>query len=106
LHGHWDVGVRCDEDDRYLPIRRGEVTLKLKTASPWHSHVEHQAGRAVWEISLEKIGNRRKFSRMQADRLQEQGDRGAKLAIVIDDQHARIVVRHAEVRFRESSISH
>jgi hypothetical protein len=33
---------------------------------------------------------------MQADRLQEQGDRGAKLGIVIDDQHAWIVVRHAE----------
>jgi hypothetical protein len=33
---------------------------------------------------------------MQADRPQEQGDRGAKLGIVIDDQHAWIVVRHAE----------
>src|ERR1700738_1407360 len=40
LHGHRNVPVRCDEDDRELFIRRGKVTLKLKTASPWHSNVE------------------------------------------------------------------
>ena len=33
LHGHRDVGMRCDEDDRHLPVRRGKVALKLKTAS-------------------------------------------------------------------------
>ena len=47
LHGHRDVAVRCDEDDRDLPVRRGKVALKLKTASPRHSNVEHQASRAV-----------------------------------------------------------
>src|SRR5262245_58942154 len=41
LHGHRDVGVRCDEDDRHRPVCRGKVTLKFKTASSWHSHVEH-----------------------------------------------------------------
>src|SRR6516164_10425497 len=43
LHGHWDVGVCCDENDRHLPVRRGKVTLKFKTASSRHSHVEYQA---------------------------------------------------------------
>src|SRR5215469_5416418 len=47
LHGHRDVGVRCDENDRHLPVRRGKVTLKFKTASSRHSHVEYQASRAV-----------------------------------------------------------
>src|SRR5215469_17704784 len=61
LHSHRDVSVRCDEDDRYLPIRRGKVALKLKTASPRHSHVEHEASRAVRRRSIEKIGNRRKL---------------------------------------------
>src|SRR5215471_6681350 len=41
LHGHRHVGVRCDEDDRHLPVCGGKVALKLKTASPRHSHVEH-----------------------------------------------------------------
>src|SRR6516164_817092 len=47
LHGHWDIGVCCDEDNWYLPVRRGKVALKLKTGSSWHSHVEYQASRAV-----------------------------------------------------------
>jgi len=47
LHGHWDVGVCCDEDNWHLPVRRGKVALKLKTGSSWHSHVEYQASRAV-----------------------------------------------------------
>src|SRR5262245_27328513 len=34
LHGHRHVGVRCDEDDRHLPVRSSKVALKLKTASP------------------------------------------------------------------------
>src|SRR5208282_4017307 len=41
LHGHRDVAVRCNEDDWQLPVRRGKVALKLETASPRHSHVEH-----------------------------------------------------------------
>src|ERR1700756_459867 len=51
----------CDEDDRHLPICGGKVALKLKTASPRHSHVEHQASGALRRIGLEKIGNRRKL---------------------------------------------
>src|SRR5215472_1476357 len=29
LHGHRHVGVRCDEDDRHLPVRSSKVALKL-----------------------------------------------------------------------------
>src|SRR5262245_3264148 len=47
LHGHRDVGVRCDKDNRHLPICRGKVALKLKTTSPRHSHVEYEASWAV-----------------------------------------------------------
>src|SRR5215469_13539207 len=66
LPSHRDIGVRCDEDDRYLSIRRGKVTLKLKTASPRHSHVEHQASRTIRRFGLQEIGNGRKFLGMQA----------------------------------------
>src|SRR5262245_23597591 len=61
LHGHRDVGVRCDEDNRHLPICRGKVALKLKTTSPWHSHVEYQAGRAVRAIDDTELKHRRKL---------------------------------------------
>src|SRR5882672_527903 len=52
LHGHRHVGMRCNEDDLHLPVRSSKVALKLKTASPRHSHVEHEAGRALGRIGL------------------------------------------------------
>src|SRR5215471_9964881 len=66
LDGHRHVGVRCDENDRHLPFRGGEVPLKLKTASPRHPHIEYDASRALRIIGLEKIGNRRKLPGVQA----------------------------------------
>ena len=52
LHGHRDVRMRCNEDDRHSPVRRGKVALKIETASPRHSNVEHQASRAVSRVGL------------------------------------------------------
>src|ERR1700758_2675792 len=94
LHGHRHVGMRCNENDRHLPVRSSKVALKLKTASPRHSHVEHQASGALRRIGLEKIGNRRKLPGLQANRPQQPHDRVAKLGIVIDDQDTGICVTH------------
>src|ERR1700680_3154607 len=94
LHGHRYVGMRCDEDDRHLPVRSGKVALKLKTASPRHSHIEHQAGGARGRISLEKIRNRRKLPGLAENRPQETHNRVAKLGIVIDDQDTGIRLTH------------
>jgi hypothetical protein len=58
-----DIGISavpCDEDDREIPVRGGELALKIKTASPRQPDVEHQAGGAIRRIGLEKIGNGRK----------------------------------------------
>ena len=54
LDSHRNVGVRCNENDRQLSVRRGKVALKLETASPRHSHVEHKATRAARRVSLRK----------------------------------------------------
>src|SRR6266851_9743213 len=94
LHSHRHVGMRCNEDDRHLPVCGGKVALKLKTASSWHSDVKHEAGGALRRIGLEKIVNRRKLPGMQANRPQEPRDRVAKLGIVIDDQDTGICVTH------------
>ena len=90
--------MRCDEDDRHLPVRRGKVPLKLKAASPRHSNVEHQASRAVREVGIQKLGNRRKLLGMQADRPQQTSNRVAKLGIVIDNQDAGVRVTHPCIR--------
>jgi hypothetical protein len=51
-----------------LPVRHGKVTLKLKTASSWCSHVEYRANRAAQWLGLDEIGNGRKLSSMHAER--------------------------------------
>src|SRR5215475_16205559 len=62
LHRHRHVGVRCDEDDRYLAVCSGKLALKLKTASPRHPHIEYEASRALWAFGPEKLGNRGKLT--------------------------------------------
>ena len=90
LHRHWDVGMRCNEDDRHLSVSGGKIALKLETATSRHSHVEHQASRSVRQVGLGKIGNGRKLVDVQADRAEESHDRVAKLGIVIDDHDAGV----------------
>jgi hypothetical protein len=57
LHGHRNIAVRRDEDDRELPIGRTNLALELDAASSRHSHVDDQADRALGQLSLEEIGN-------------------------------------------------
>ena len=57
----------CDKDDREFPVRRGELALKIKAALVRQSHVEDQAGRTIWRIRLEKVGDGREKLSFQAD---------------------------------------
>jgi hypothetical protein len=94
LHGHRDVGVRCNEDDWHLPPRRGKIALKLETACARHSDVEQQANWPIRQLGFGKIGNRRKLLNVQADRAQEAPDRIAKVRIVVDDYDAGVRFTH------------
>src|SRR5206468_10126245 len=70
LHRHRDVAVPCDEDDWELPVRRNELSLKIKAALSRQSHVEDQTAGTVRRIGLEKIGDRRKQLSVQVERPQ------------------------------------
>src|SRR5262245_40536652 len=87
LHGHWNVAVSGDEDDRKLDIARGEIALKIQPALSRQSHIEDQASRSVGRIRLLKIVNRCKESRMQAHGLQHSSQRFAKLRIIVDNDY-------------------
>src|SRR6267143_3799291 len=67
LHGHRNVAVPCDEDDWEVPVRGSKLALKIKTASPRESDIEHQARWAIRWIGLEKVGNVRKQLGILAD---------------------------------------
>src|SRR5262245_24404079 len=58
LHGHRNVGMRRDKNDWKLPVRGGKIALKLETALPRHSNVEHHASRTARNVRLQEIGNR------------------------------------------------
>ncbi len=78
-----------------MPVCGDKFALKLETASPRHSYVEHQASRTIRRIGLEKIGNRRKLSGIQADCPQQSRDRVAKFGIIIDNQDTGICLTHS-----------
>src|SRR5260370_35881853 len=52
LHGHWHVGMGCDEDDRHLPVCGGKVVLKHKPSSRRHSHDVEQASGDLQSIDM------------------------------------------------------
>jgi hypothetical protein len=86
LHGHGDVAVARDEDDREFLVRRGELALEIQAALPRQSHVEDQAGGAVSRTRLEEIGNSREQRGLQANRSQQTSNRGSKIRIIVDDE--------------------
>jgi hypothetical protein len=59
--------LRRVSEDISGPVRTGKVRLKVQTAALWHSHIEHEASRAVRRIGFEEIENGRKFLDMQAN---------------------------------------
>ena len=90
LHGHRNVSMSGDEDDRERHARRGKIALKFQPAPSRHSHVENQACRAIGRLGFRKLGNRRKRPGMQTGRPQESFERFAKLRVVVDDHNAGI----------------
>src|SRR5580692_3944324 len=83
-----------DEDYRELRIRPNELALKIKAALPWQSYVEHQAGRAIRQIGLEKVRNGRKQPGIQIERSQQTPNRGSKVRVIVNDQDGGLCVRH------------
>src|SRR3546814_1845027 len=88
LHAHRNVPVPGDEDDREHDARCGELTLKVESASLWHSDVEDQAGRAIGWVRSDKIFNRRKQPWVHARGTQKSSERFAKPIVVVDDDDA------------------
>ena len=94
LHRHWNIAMSGDEDYRELRIRPDKLALKIKAALPRQSHVEHQAGGAIRQIGLEKVGNGRKQPRIQIERSQQTPNRGSKVRVIVNDQDGGFCVRH------------
>jgi hypothetical protein len=74
-----------------LEVRRGELALKVKTASPRNLT---SGTRQVGQIGLEKVGNGRKWLSILTERSQQTPNRDSKGRIVVNDQDGGPCVRH------------
>src|SRR5712671_5783539 len=94
LHRHRDIAMPGDKDDWEFFLRRRELALKVETASPRQSHVEHQAAGPVRRGGLQKVGDGCKQLSLQAERPQQPPNRGPNVRIVVDDENSGVGVRH------------
>src|SRR5262249_4122444 len=108
LHGldrHRDVGVRGDEDDRQIDVRRAELALEVETASSGQPYIEHQASRSFRAPGLQEFRYRCECSSLQTDRSQQGPKRLSDIWIVIDDDDTGLWLRHRSARTDGSTVT-
>jgi hypothetical protein len=67
LHGHRNIAMARDKDDREPNTSRSKITLKVQPAASWQSHIKDQTGRRIRRNGFYKAGNRFKQPRLQSD---------------------------------------
>ena len=92
-HGHRDVAITGDEDDRKLHVRAHESFLEVQTALLRKSDVEDEAARRVGPSILQKLRRRGEDPDVQANRLQQILDRLANHGVVVDNEDGRLLGR-------------
>ena len=90
LHGHRNIAVPGDEDDRDVDVCRRELSLKIETALPGQSDIEHQAGGSVRASLVQEFGDRGEGLGLQTDGTDQGAERLADLGVVIDDDDGRL----------------
>src|SRR5277367_709350 len=53
-HGHWDIAVTGEENDRNTNVGLGEFRLEVEPANSRHSDIEHQAGGGIGKFIPQK----------------------------------------------------
>src|SRR5208283_3676193 len=85
-HGHRNVAVSGDEDDRESDTCFRKLLLKREPAHAGQPHVEHEAGRYVGPLRLHEFLGRREKLHVEPYRLEKTLKRAAHGWIVIDDE--------------------
>ncbi len=90
LHGHRNVTVSGDEDNRNVDVRRRELSLKIETTPARQSDIEHQTSWSVRAPFVQEFGNRRQGFGLHANGSDQAAKRLADLWVVIDDDDGRL----------------
>src|SRR4030095_9813666 len=85
-HGHRNVAVPGDEDDRESDTCFGELLLKREPAHAGQPHIEDEAARRVGTLCLHEFLRRRQEFHVESDRSQQSVERAAHGWIVVDDE--------------------
>src|ERR1700682_4149812 len=99
LHGHRNISVPGDEDDRNAQAGVSQLALKIQTVNSRKSYVQNQAAWTVGPLAAQEILRRCEGLRLQAHRLQHALDSRAHQVIVINDEYGgRTCWRHSVPR--------
>ena len=93
-HRHRNVAMGGHEDRRQGAATLVEDFLQLKAAGFRHAHVQHQARRLLGVVLAQELFSAGKALRLDADRLQQPGQRGAQVFVVINDINNRFAGFH------------
>ncbi|HVO91224.1 MAG TPA: hypothetical protein VMT22_00195 [Terriglobales bacterium] len=93
------VCVRCNEDDRDLPVGRNDLTLQIESTHAGHSHVENQAFRITRLIRTQERLRRRETLCLKSDRSDQIIERIPKRIIVVDNRNERNTGHEPSISF-------
>ena len=96
-HGHRNVAVPGDEDDRESDACFRKLLLKRESAHAGQPHVEHEAAGCVRPRRLREFLCRGEKAHVVAYRPEKSLERTAHGRIVVDDEHDGLVLAHDTV---------
>jgi hypothetical protein len=83
------IGVRRDEDDRDVPVRRHELTLELESVHARHPHIENQACRLVRVIRLQERFRRRETLHAKSNGSEQIVERIPQSVVIVNNRNER-----------------
>src|ERR1700730_11900548 len=90
-HGHRDVAVGGDKDNRPRLSRLDQLALQVQAALPGHANVQNDAAGGILQRSAPELLSRRKRAHLKVNRAYEAIEGFANRLVVIDDNDDRFV---------------
>src|SRR5579863_9006863 len=91
-HGHRNIAVSGDENDRNANVGLGELGLEIESADPRQPDIKDEAGGGIGQLEFQKIGRRGEYLGAQADRSQQAPECLAQRSVVVDHENGRLSV--------------
>src|SRR5262249_9594971 len=96
-HGHGNVTMPRDDDDRQRPVALGQLALQVESAHPGQAHINHEARRAVGRWLTQEFLCRSERPDDETYRSEEAVEGRADGSVIIHHEHDRARPAHGLV---------